>query len=178
MNVLISHHSPGTWAFRVLSSLFLMAAPIPSYACSFPLHKMTALEIRQQAQASFRRASVVVDAEVISPMRFDANWKEGLVPMASLRIIRTYKGRVNDAIISLVYMTSCDISLEQKGQRVRILLLGDGVYRSDQGMNGAAVSDLAEFNREVDHLVRQRRALYFAKFPGEEAPPRKPRNVR
>ncbi len=174
----ISYPRHGTWAFLIVSSLCVILAPSPSYACSFPLRKMTALQIRQQAQSSFRNASAVVDAEVTSPMRFGADWKEGLVPMAALRVIRTYKGHITDDTIPVVYITSCDMALERKGQKVRILLLGNGVFRSDQGMNGAAVSDLAEFNREVDRLVGQRRAPSFAKFPGEVAPPRKSSNVR
>lgn len=177
MAVFTSRHRYGTWAFRSVSSLCLMLAAIPSHACSLRMRKLTSLQLRHQAQSSFAGASVVVDAEVISPMRFGADWKEGLVPMAALRVIRSYKGHVADDVIPVVYITSCDVSLEQKGRRVRIMLLGDGVFRSEQGMNGAASSDLTEFNREVDRLVGQRRASAFARFPGEEAPPRKSKSV-
>lgn len=178
MSMLPSPSKRPNLAFYLVSSACLTFAPLPSFACSMVSGKMTALQIRQQAKSSFEESSAIIDAEVILPMDSGKNVQEGLAPIAFLRVIKSYKGEAGSDIVPVVYISSCDISLEEKGQRVRVLLVGNEVYRADQGMNGAGVSDLAEFNRELDRLVGQRRVASFAQFPGEVAPNNKARNVR
>ena len=158
-------------AFCLAGSICLVFAPLPSAACGMALSKISALQIRQQAQSSFDRSSAVIDAEVISPMDPGKNVREGLTPMATLNVLKVYKGKLPSNTVPVVYISSCDISLEEQGQKVRIMLVGNQVYHADQGMNGAEVSDLVAFNREVDHLVGQPRGSSYAKFPGEVTPP-------
>lgn len=177
MSILPSPLKRPNLAFYLVSSACLTFAPLPSFACSMASGKMSALQIRRQAQSSFERSSAIVDAEVISPMDSGKSIQEGVAPIAFLRVIKSYKGEVGGDIIPVVYISSCDISLEEKGQMVRVLLVGNEVYRADQGMNGAGVSDLAEFNRELDRLVGQRRVASFAQFPGEIAPNNKAEDV-
>lgn len=178
MSVLPSPSKRPCLAICLLSSACLTFTPLPSFACSMAPRKMSALQIRQQAQSSFEQSSAIIDAEIISPMDTGKNVRDGLTPIAFLRVIGSYKGKFETDIIPVVYINSCDVSLEEKGQKVRILLVGNEVYRADQGMNGAGVSNLAEFNREVDRLVGQRRAASFAQYPGEVAPNNKAGVVR
>jgi hypothetical protein len=89
---------------------------------------MTAAQVRQQARYDFRRASAVIDAEVVAPMTFGPNWKSGLTPIAYLKPMKTWKGRVDPDEVPIVYLTSCDIGLRTKGERLRLLLTGQGNF--------------------------------------------------
>ncbi len=96
----------------------------------------------------------------------------GREPTAYLRVIRNWKGRVPEGrVVRLLHLSSCDVALQTKGQKVRLLLMGDGVFRAGLAMNGAA-ADQSVFNREIDRLAGQPRAGDMAIFPGEgELPP-------
>lgn len=170
----------GHRTIRVLAvamSVALATTPSLGIACSFQLNKMSAAQIKERAQASFRAASAVVDAEVEMPMRLGPDWKPGFIPAASMRVLKKWKGRVQETVL-VVYATSCDIAFEQKGQKVRVLLTGEDVFHADQGMNGASVSELAIFNAEIDRLIGSRRSHTFAHFPGEEPIPQSAKKVR
>jgi hypothetical protein len=120
----------------------------------------------------------VIDAEVVTPMSFGSAWRPGLTPIAYLRILRTWKGRIQQDLVPVVYISSCDIGLETKGERLRILLKGEGVFTADQGMNGGGVQDLTTYQAEIDGLAGRRRSPAMAHFPGAIPPPTKKRNVR
>lgn len=126
-------------------------------ACSFPHRRLTSAQVRQQAQADFKRASAVIDAIVVEPMKFGSEWKPGLTPIAYLKASRVWKGKVNQELVPVVYITSCDIGLETKGERLRILLTGEGVFRAAQGMNGGGIRDQATYQAEIDLLAGQPR---------------------
>lgn len=95
----------------------------------------------------------------------------GSVPAAMLRVIKTWKGKADDEVI-VVYLSSCDITLEQSGQKMRILLNGDGVFRAYQSMNWGIGGDQADFNAAIDRLIGSKRPVTFTD-PGviEERPP-------
>lgn len=97
--------------------------------------------------------------------------KPGLTPVAYLRVIKVFKGGVPEYDAAVVYTNSCDIGLTVEGQKVRILLVGEGVFRAEQPMNGGGVSDIMVFNTEVDRIVGKACGSDFARFPGEEPPP-------
>lgn len=126
-------------------------------ACSFPHRRLTSAQVRQQAQADFKRASAVIDAIVVEPMKFGSEWKPGLTPIAYLKASKVWKGKVNQELVPVVYITSCDIGLETKGERLRILLTGEGVFRAAQGMNGGGIRDQATYQAEIDLLAGQPR---------------------
>jgi hypothetical protein len=134
-------------------------------ACSLPLRKLTAAQARQQARSDLSRASAVIDAEVIVPMRFGKDWKPGLTPTAYIKVLNIWKGTV-ERDLPLVYISSCDISLERKGEKLRILLLGNGVFRADRGMNGGGILNLMTYQAEIDRLIGQRRSRALMHFPG------------
>lgn len=139
---------------------------------------MTAQQVRQKARDNFRRASAVIDAKVVLPMRFGQDWKAGLTPIAYLNPTRIWKGRVQHYDVPIIYLTSCDIGLRTKGERLRILLTGEGVFRADQGMNGGGSGDLATYNAEIDRLVGKRRSAALAHSPGARPLPARTGHVR
>lgn len=160
-------------------AIVMSVAPAQGRACSSSLNKMTAQQIAKQAHASFRNASLIVDAEVLTPMNLGPALKPGLLPAAHLRVIKTWKGETKLDSILVVYVESCDINLERKGQKVRIALIGSsGVFRASQGMNGAGVSNLTIFNAAMDRFIGNPRSATFAKFPGEEPAPLLKRKLR
>ena len=141
-------------------------------ARQFPEGRPSAEATRRLAQAAFEQATIVIDAEVLSPMRIGGVPRRGREPTACLRVIRNWKGRVAEGrVVRLVHLSSCDVALQTKGQNFRLLLMGDGVFRAGMAMNGAA-ADQAVFNREIDRLAGQPRIGDIAVFPGEgELPP-------
>lgn len=147
-------------------------------ACSLAQLELTSAQIRQQAREDFSRASAVIDAEVVEPMNLGADWKPGLIPIAYLKTLKALKGRVPQDLVPVVYVSSCHIALETKGERLRILLNGEGVFTADQSMNGAAVQDCATYQDEIDRLAGGRRLPALAHFPGAIPPPTTKRNVR
>lgn len=104
-------------------------------------------------------------------MRFGPDWKSGLTPISYLRISKTWKGRIQKDGGPIVYLTSCDIGLTAKGEKLRVLLTGEGIFRADQGMNGGGIVDLTTYNAEIDRLVGQRRSPALAHLPGAPLPP-------
>jgi len=110
-------------------------------------------------------------------MRFGADWKPGLIPFAYLRALKVYKGRIDPFMVPVVYLTTCDIGLTEKGKKLRVLLSGGGVFRAELTMNGGGISDLSAYNAEIDRLVGLRRSAALAHFPGVPAPKRQA-NVR
>lgn len=140
-------------------------------ACSIAERKLTVAQTRQQANHDFRRASVAIDAEVVEPMGFGSEWKPGFTPIAYLRVMKVWKGKTQEEVVPVVYITSCDISLETKGEKVRILLTGEGVFQADQTMNGAGVLDEETYQAEIDRLFGQKRSPALAHFPGAMPPP-------
>lgn len=107
------------------------------------------------------------------PMNADTAWKSGFIPAATLKVIKLWKGHISGGMTLAVYVTSCDIFMERKGQRFRILLTGSDIFHADQGLNGAAIRNLAIFNNEIDRIVGRPRPRTYAGFPGEEPPPRR-----
>jgi hypothetical protein len=154
-----------------LASLLHVAA---ATACSFPVRRYSEQEIRQMAEQAFAKATTIIDGEVVSPMTIRPDLPEGVVPVAWIKVSHTWKGQVEENVASVAYMSSCDLSLEIKGQKVRILLYNTGIFQADQEMNGhVAVYQQAEFNREIDRLVGSRRPTDFTE-PGSPPPPEKP----
>jgi hypothetical protein len=164
-------------AMAAISALTLLAAS-PSRACSVAQQKLTPAQVRQQARNDFRRASAIIDGEVVAPMTFGVDWKHGLTPIAYVRASKVWKGRVERDAVPIVYITSCDIGLVTKGEKLRILLTGDGVFRADQSRNGGGVAELRTYNAEIDRLAGQRRPSALAHFPGALPPPSRRHNVR
>lgn len=111
-------------------------------------------------------------------MKFGADWKPGLTPIAYLRAFRVYKGRVHPDMVPLVYITSCDIGLATKGQKLRVLLSGEGVFRAEQSKNGGGIVDLATYEAEIDRLLGHRRSAGVTHFPGALTVPKQKQNVR
>ena len=117
-------------------------------------------------------ATAIVDGEVISPMAHGPDLPEGVLPVAYIKVTRTFKGHIEDNIAPVAYLSSCDVSLQTKGQKIRILLTGSGIFTADQHMNGAtAVHEGAAFNREVDRLIGAPRPSDFTD-PGALPPER------
>ncbi len=132
-----------------------------AFACSFPIRHHTDLEIRQMAKQALASATTVLDGEVISPM-FVGVPPDGTLPVAAIKVSRAWKGHVEDDIVPVAYFSSCDVFLETKGQKVRILLSGTGIFTANQFANGAhAVYEKAAFNREIDRLLGALRAADF-----------------
>jgi hypothetical protein len=144
---------------RCLSVIALLVAP-PADACSMgPIRSETgALDYARQ---SYGLAALVVDAEVEAPMHLGDDRKAGLLPVASLKVLRVLKpggpGIVEGSTISVAYLDSCSIAFTRVGQRVRVLLGGGApIFLADSGTNGAAIWDkkLGEiFDREIDRLA-------------------------
>jgi hypothetical protein len=149
----------------------LASIPSNADACSFETRKLTKAQIASEAEQAFQRATLVVDGEVVMPMTLGPDWKPGLVPAARIRVIKTWKGKADGDHITVVYLDSCDINLEQQGQKVRVLLSGESVFRTDQQMNGGTGGDQVTFNAAIDGLIGNARPANFASFPGEELPP-------
>lgn len=162
--------NPKTLVLLAVSGVALFTS-VSSSACSFARKSLTSAQVRQQARDDFRRASAVIDAEVIAPMRFGPDWKSGLTPIAYLWASKTWKGRVQQDGVPIVYLTSCDIGLTAKGEKLRLLLTGEGIFRADQGMNGGGIVDLPTYNAEIDRLVGRRRSPALAHLPGALLPP-------
>ena len=124
------------------------------------------------AEQALVSSTVVVDGEVISPMLVGLP-PDGTMPMAAVKVIRTLKGRVDDEIIPVAYFSSCDVALGTKGQKVRLLLSGAGIYTASQGNNGfVAVYEREAFNHAVDRLLGSARPAGFTD-PGEPPPPKR-----
>jgi len=175
-------HRPMTLDSRMLAiaaaGLFALFTSSTGSACSFAQRKLTSSQVRQQARDDFKRASAVIDAVVIEPMNFGKEWKPGLTPIAYLKASKIWKGHVEQESVPVVYITSCDIGLETQGEKVRILLTGNGVFKADQGMNGGGILDLTTYQAEIDRLAGRRRPPALMHFPGAIPPPIRKRNVR
>lgn len=158
-------------AVTVWITILALGWSAPLLACSGPpAAPMTAGQVRDFARAQFTRAALVVDAEVEMPMNPHAG--PGLMPLASLRVLATYKGKPNAVgWISIVAPSSCDIQLLKKGERVRILLLGGpDFYHALLTMHGPnTLSDGADtaFNAEIDRLAGAPRPAGFSAEPGK-----------
>ena len=125
------------------------------------------------AEEAFSKATTIVDGEVIIPMAFEPNRPEGTLPVAYIRVSHTWKGHVEQNVAPVAYLSSCDVGLETKGQKVRILLSGSGIFTADQFANGFhAVYEREAFNHEIDRLVGAPRPADFTQ-PGGPPPPEK-----
>lgn len=176
----VLHRRRLRWRLIAIGLFGAALTPGQSHACQFAMRKQLDAEIETMAQAAFNEATTIVDAEVMSPMRFGDHWKEGLTPTAYLKVHRTWKGKEPPALklIPVVYLDSCDIALETKGQKVRVLLMGDGVFWAEQFLNGGASFDQSRFNAEIDRMIGHARPKDTAMSPGEETPATKPDDVR
>ncbi|MEI5687775.1 hypothetical protein [Sphingomonas kyungheensis] len=161
-----------------VACLSAMLASSTGSACSFAHRKLTSAQTRQQARDDFKRASAVIDAVVVEPMKFGPDWKPGLTPIAYLKALKVWKGHVGQESVPVVYINSCDIGLKRKGERLRILLTGDGVFRADQGKNGGGIVDLTTYQAEIDRLVGRQRLPALFHFAGAIPTPTRKRNVR
>lgn len=160
----------------ILAAALLLATP-NAFACSAELRAMSRPQVETYARAQYAKASAVVDAEVEQPMAFGPELKPGLMPMAILHVVHRYKGapaRGEDRI-PLVNLSSCDIGLVKKGERVRILLTsGPELFRAVFSDNGPPVDrqdGQAEFNAEIDRLAGTPRPAGFSPYPGAIEPP-------
>ncbi|MEZ7273928.1 hypothetical protein NYF14_10710 [Sphingobium sp. 10 DY56-G10] len=149
----------------LLSALVL--SRFPAHACSYPRIEKSPARIRQAAQSAFSKADSVVDAEVISPMTFGSAWKEGLTPMAMLKVLNTWKGPHNKGeFIFVIYLSSCDIGLPNAGEKIRVVLSGGhDMYRAELRANGYGYAQ-RPYNVEIDRLVRRVRPAYISAYPG------------
>lgn len=151
------------------AAALLLAAP-DAFACSPIIRQMSRAQVEDYARVEYAEATAVVDAEVDLPMSF-RGIGSGVMPLGTLRIIRSYKGgqSPND-IISVIYFSSCDTPFMLKGERVRVLLMGGpDIFRADQLDNGPAVERegvQAEFNAEIDRLAGTPRPADFSVYPG------------
>lgn len=162
----------------VAAGLCAVLTSSPVSACSFAQRNLTSSQVRQQAREDFKQASAVIDAEVVETMRFGPEWKPGLTPIAYLRVLRVLKGKVEDDSVPIVYISSCDIGLANKGEKLRILLTGNGVFRAVQGLNGAGLRDQTTYRAEIDRLAGHRRPPALMHFPGAVPLPTRKLNVR
>jgi hypothetical protein len=144
--------------------------PTPAHACSYVPKRQSPAEIRKEARQAFSKANAIIDAEVTSPMLFGDAWKEGLTPIAYLKVLHVWKGNPPD-LVPVVYTTSCDIGLLTKGEKVRLLLTGAGAYRAEQSLNGFGISNPTLFLREIDRLVGYPKGPGFTEVPGAPPPP-------
>jgi len=121
-------------------------------------------------------ATTIVDGEVVYPMwAGDGPPPDGLLPVAFIKVSHVWKGQVEDNIAPVAYMSSCDVYLGIKGQKVRILLYGTQIFQADQDANGfAAVYQHDPFNREIDRLLGAPRPADFTN-PGSLPPENPPR---
>lgn len=151
-------------------AIFALIGCAPASACSWPDRSMTAAQVRAYAREQFAQASLVVDAEVASPMSLTAD--RGQLQVAFLRVIRRIKGPGDvEEVISVVVTSSCDIQLLKKGERVRILLSdGPNLFTASMAMQGPLTyreSAGSEFNAEIDRLAGGQRPSGFSAYPGE-----------
>jgi hypothetical protein len=153
-----------------VAAVLLFAVPSASRACSFPLRHHTSEEIKKMAEDAFASASIIIDGEVISPMAV-GQVPDGTVPLAYIKVLHTWKGTVPDDFAPVAYLSLCDVTLAAKGQKLRILLSGSGIFTADQETNGASVMyEKDAFNREIDRLVGAARPADFTD-PGTALPP-------
>lgn len=153
---------------RFLSLLrILILTSLPAQACSFPHIETSTAKIKHAAQAAFSQSDSVIDAEVISPMVLGSALKDGLTPMAVLRVLNSYRGpHKKDDFVFVIFLSSCDIALQTKGENIRILLTGSHeMYRAEQSFNGYG-NARRSYNVEIDRLVRRVRPAYISADPG------------
>ena len=160
-----------------LSALFGLAlGQSPASACSRAVRHYSDKEISQMAARAFASATTIADGEVIAPMAAGLDLPEGTLPVAYIRVSRTWKGQIDsqyDNVVPVAYLSSCDVFLGTKGQKLRILLNGTGIFTADQETNGwASVNEGDAFNREIDRLIGQPRPGDFTD-PGEPPPVKK-----
>lgn len=161
-----------TTVAALVSIVGILSGSTEAFACSFAIRHHTDLEIKQMAEQALASATTVVDGEVISPM-LTGPASDGTLPVAYIKVSRTWKGHVEDDIAPVVYLSSCDIFLGTKGQNVRILLNGVGIFTASQFENGAeAVYESDAFNREIDQMLGATRPADFTD-PGGPPPPEK-----
>ena len=167
---------------RVMRMLSVAVAPVllacglahsPGFACSRVMRHYSNSEISLMAARAYESATTVVDGEVISPMANQHDLPDGALPVAYIKIAHAWKGKVDsesDGIVAVAYESSCDVFLGIKGQKLRILLSGTGIFTADQETNGwAATLNGDAFNRAIDQLIGQPRPLGFIN-PGEPPP--------
>lgn len=160
----------------IFAAALLLGVP-NAFACSLQPMIMSRAQVERFARARYAEAVAVIDAEVEMPMISGPEIKRGMMPMAVLRVIHSYKGQrtPEGQLIPLVYYSSCDISLTRKGERVRILLMdGPELFRASMPANGSPTDrpgSQAEFNAEIDRLVGVSRPVGFAVVPGAVDPP-------
>ncbi len=153
-----------------LVSLGIQFGSTQAFACSFELRHHTDLEVKQMAEQALASATTVIDGEVITPM-FDGPPPDGTLPVAYIKVSHTWKGHVEDNIAPVAYFSSCDIFLGTKGQKIRILLNGDGILTASQFNNGEeAFNEQDAFNREIDRLLGATRPADFTNPGGPPQP--------
>lgn len=161
-----------TKVFAALFSLGFLFGPSQAVGCSFLLRHYSELEVKQMAKDAFAKATTVIDGEVIAPMAVGENAPEGTLPVAAIKVYQIWKGHIEDDIVLVAYVSSCDIGLVTKGQKVRILLSGTGIFTADQETNGwVAFEQTSDFDREIDRLVGATRPADFTR-PGELPAPK------
>jgi hypothetical protein len=145
----------------------LILASLPAKACSFPHIETSPEKIKHAAQVAFSQSDSVIDAEVLSPMVLGSALKDGLTPMAELRVLNSWKGlHKKDDVVFVIFLSSCDIALQTKGEKIRILLNGSHeMYRAEQSFNGYG-NARRPYNVEIDRLIRRVRPAYISADPG------------
>jgi hypothetical protein len=118
-----------------LPAISPFVAAQPAQACSPALSTHSDTEIARLARRAVDEADVIVDAVVAEPMARDQ--VPGTISAAVLEVSHAWKGKTDPRIL-LIYVSSCDIALMEKGERVRLLLRDrrDGVLSADQEPNG------------------------------------------
>jgi hypothetical protein len=162
---------------RALIALFVLAetalAPAQALACSFPIRHHSNQEIVQIAQEALTSSTTVIDGEVVTPMFDGENLPDGTLPVAYIKVSRTWKGSVDGGYATVAYFSSCDVHLGLPGQKLRILLNGTGIFTASQSANGVeAVYERDAFNRAIDRLLGATRPADFTD-PGSPPPPEK-----
>lgn len=149
----------------LLPVLFL--ASLPAYACSFPHIETSPAKIKHAAEIAFSQSDSVIDAEVLSPMVLGSAWKDGLTPMAVLRVLNSWKGpHKKGDFVFVIFLSSCDIALQKEGEKIRILLTGSHeMYRAEQSFNGYG-NARRPYNVEIDRLIKRVRPAYISADPG------------
>lgn len=158
--------SNGIWFGAPLLAAMLM--PGPASACSQRIERLSADQVRSRASAAFAEADVVIDAIVADPMVNVA----GATPTAALRVERSFKGSLKPGdLVPVLSVTSCHITLDRRGEHVRILMQGgwNGLYVARSGLQGVATegeNDQKLFNGEIDRLSGAVRGSDYSAFPG------------
>lgn len=136
-------------------AIALAAMPIQASACSVVMtREPTYREQMTHARKTVEQASLIIDGEVIEPAR--RNPDSSIIP-ARVKVYRVFKGSVSENVW-IGEETSCDIFLDQPGERMRLLLFGGpDVYTTwVDYSNARAIDRILKSDRRKDWPLNPR----------------------